>query len=114
MSGHKSGYDPYLFFEYEGQQLTYADIEARYGISRQMFYYRINTIGLSVKQAIECPNRRVHGLTYKDKLYTKQALADHAGIDIRTLTNRLKAGWSVTQAVELPVGIRYDSLTNVE
>ena len=47
---------------------------------------------LSVKQAIECPNRRVHGLTYKDKLYTKQALADHAGIDIRTLTNRLKAG----------------------
>ena len=40
--------------------------------------------------------------------------ADYTGIDIRTLTNRLKAGWSVKQAVELPVGIRYDSLPNKE
>ena len=31
------------------------------------------------------------------------------GIDVRTLSNRLKAGWSIVDAVELPVGIRYDS-----
>ena len=107
----KSGYDPYVFFDYKGERLTYQDIEIRYAISRQMFMYRINEMGLSVEEAIELPNRRDKQLCYKGHYYNQQTLADKAGIDVRTIRNRLKAGWSIEDTVELPVGIQYDSFS---
>ena len=111
MSQRKSGYDPYVFFDYQGERLTYQDIEIRYAISRQSLMYRINVMGLSVQAAIELPNRRAKQLHYRGQDYNQQTLAEKAGIDVRTLRNRLKAGWSIVDAVELPVGIRYDSFS---
>lgn len=108
MAKHKSGYDPYLFFEYNGEQLTTQQITERYGISRQMFRYRTDVKKMSVADAITKPYRLVNSLEYKGKHYTQQALAEHAGIDVKTLKCRLAAGWTMDEAVELPVGLRYD------
>ena len=108
MAQHKSGYDPYVFFEYLGEQLTCQQITARYGISRQMFRYRVDVKKMTVAEAITTPYRHVKSLEYKGKLYTQQSLAEHAGIDVKTLKCRLDAGWTIDEAVELPVGLRYD------
>ena len=68
MSQRKSGYDPYVFFDYQGERLTYQDIEIRYAISRQSLMYRINVMGLSVQAArSSCLIDELNNYTIEDK-----------------------------------------------
>lgn len=50
--------------------------------------------------------RRNHFVEYGGKVYTISQLADETGIKYTTLKERIKAGWSVDDAVNTPVRLR--------
>lgn len=55
-----------------------------------------------VPRALEHP--RAIAITWRDRTQTITDWASELGIDIRTLANRLKRGWSIDMALGTPVG----------
>ena len=105
-----------VYYEYQGERLTAPQIEAKYGMLRQTFVYRINA-GWSVADAIEKPahagQRRRPPVqeapqTWEypagsGEYYTMAELYQLTGINRSTIYTRLRQGWDVTAALTTPI-----------
>lgn len=89
-------------FIYKGKELTLGEIEAKYGVSKQTFRYRVKH-GLTVAEAIEVKNRLAPKVLYNGEYHHLIDLAAQHGIKYRTVMSRLNNGWTVYQALNTPV-----------
>lgn len=111
--GHRSKAKKYW---YKGSSYTTAEIEAKFGVSRQTFLMRV-TRGLSVRAAIEKsvfkpvakPPREIPPLQTWPHGELQLTLAEihelsKSGLKLskQTLRARLKQGWSVEEALTIP------------
>jgi hypothetical protein len=76
------------------------------GISRAVIRGRVYTYGWTDEQALSVPVGVLKGgpklVTWRGKTQSLKAWAEYAGIAPRTLTTRIKHGWSFGQAITRP------------
>ena len=79
-----------------------------YDIDNKLFHKRIER-GWSLEETLEIPLERKELrlkkqlYKYQDKLYSLKQLEDLSGISEKAIRKRLKRGWSVEEAVEIPL-----------
>ena len=105
----KKGNPTKNFISYKGKQYCkWADLAKDYGITGKLLDKRIRR-GWTLEESLEIPiNRKEFMLRkklyeYKGKLYSIKQLSELARMSERTLYKRLRRGWSVEEAVEIPL-----------
>lgn len=84
-----------------------ADLARAYGLTPDQLFNRLND-GWSLEQALEIPiAREKHILNvklykYNGKIYSMGQLAKISGLNRNCIERRIKRGWSVEEAVDLP------------
>ena len=81
---------------YHGQLLSYWAKES--GLTVSCLWYRIEKMGMSLKEAMTLPSRTQTKITYKGKTI-KQLFGRQAS----TIFDRIAHGWSVQTACETPI-----------
>ena len=85
-----------------------SDLAKKYNISNRLLSHRIDR-GWTLEEALEIPKEREEYklkkqlYLYNDKLMTLKQLSILSGISEKTISKRLKRGWSVIEAVEIPL-----------
>lgn len=102
----KQGAKPHRLYELNGDLVTMDQLVAISGIPRGTLYARIHRYNYPVERAISSKKRH---LKTRGKLYafagqenTLVAWSGVCGIQIETLAGRIKAGWSIEQALITP------------
>lgn len=79
------------------------DMAEKHGISYFVLRNRLTRDKWTVEAAIETPIEQDIPIVYKGKEYTQSGLAREKGILLSTLRGRLRKGWSVEAAVDVPL-----------
>lgn len=100
---------------YKGKSYnTLYEIEKEFNITKGLLSHRINKMNLTLEEAIERPIAKVgrgaskrkketkEKFNYDGELFTLDELVDLSGLRKDTLYRRLKRGWSVKEAIEIP------------
>lgn len=89
-------------FVIDGEELHWAEISRRYGISETTFMRRIDA-GMSPDQAAKAPARGYSKtLTASGVTKTLAEWASEIGVTRKTIQNRIDAGWTPDQTVSTP------------
>jgi hypothetical protein len=108
--GHrKIGKPSKNIISYKGKKYRhFFDMAKEYGISAKQFNKRLNR-GWTLEESLEIPiNRKKHILKvklyeYNGKLYSVKQLSEISGIDTKAIYKRLKRGWNIYEAIEIPL-----------
>jgi hypothetical protein len=90
-----------VFYNYQGEQLTSAEISRRTGIDRVTLETRINSMGLSMEEAVEYDSGRVSrdSITFNGMTKSLKEWSEYLNIPYSTLHKRLhKLSWSIEKA----------------
>ena len=93
------------------QYKSFSEMAKDYKIKRKNLDKRIQK-GWTLQEALEIPEKRKQNILsvklyeYQGQLYSVKQLEKISGISKHTLYKRLKNGWSIEEAVEIPTGIR--------
>jgi uncharacterized protein (DUF433 family) len=97
-----------VWIKYKGESLILADWSKRTGVSGKTINRRIRDYGWSVEDALtKNPKRNPKGFKYLEfegKSMTQAEWAKETGIKPSVICKRLKRGWSVEDALTMPVG----------
>lgn len=99
-------------FSYNGVQYKkLSDLAKRYKINPRLLYKRIAD-GWSLDEAVSIPRERTEKILnkqlyeYEGKLMSVEQLSQINGINKKNIYKRLARGWSVEEAVEIPLAKR--------
>lgn len=91
------------------QYVKFSHMARDYGIEPKMFSKRLEH-GWTLTEAILIPKERKEKMLkkklykYNDKLYSIKQLAKLSGKTEKTIRKRLTRGWSIEEAIEIPLG----------
>jgi len=81
-------------YTYKGETLNLTQLGEKYGINPNTLLYRIRDQKLSIKEAIEIPNR-YKSYEYEGKFYSGDELSELFGIPKKNIYDRIAKGWSM-------------------
>lgn len=95
----------------------WSELARDYKISPELMFKRLNR-GWNLSEALEIPSNlnkhlKVKLYKYNGKLYTVKQLSEISGISEKNIYERLKRGWDIESAVEIPLGRKVKYETNI-
>lgn len=91
--------------EYQGRSQSLGEWAKELGLQSSTLSVRLNKYGWSVEKAFETPvNDHLNMVEFNGKIQTVSCWARELGMKPHTLRHRLKKGWSVEDALTIPVG----------
>ena len=103
---------------YKGKQYyKWADLARDYGIDGKLLQKRTSK-GWKLDEALEIPTDRTEFrlqkrlYKYRDKLYSVKQLSEKFNITEKNIYRRLARGWSIEEAIEIPIAQRKGGTKN--
>lgn len=111
--GHRKVGEPTKnIVSYKGKQYKkWSDLARDYGLHPKQLEKRVSH-GWRLNEALEIPIERKQKILnvklydYNGKFYSIKELSKLSGISEKNLYKRLKRGWNISEAVEIPIGNR--------
>lgn len=98
-----------VYLEYNGMKKSITEWEKYLGLKEGVIKARVQRLGWTAEKAITTPVKETKKRIYKGEIKTIAELSRMYGVKETTITERIKSGWSIEDAVKKPADTRFAS-----